>query len=139
MAVQQSYASHVRRPRAWSAAFLLSLMASVLLVTSAIRTPSVNSVALALLGIAVLVGITVTRIFATKLQDRIIRVEMLIRLRDLGRAADIPRLTMPQIVALRFASDAELPALVDRTISENLTADAIKRAVADWQADLIRV
>jgi hypothetical protein len=139
MAVQQSYANHVRRPRMWSAAFVLSLVATVLLITSAIRTPSSDSIALALLGIAVLFGISVTRVVATRLQDRIIRAEMLIRLEAIGRAADMRRLSMRQVVALRFASDAELAELVDRTITENLTADAIKRAVIDWQADLNRV
>ena len=123
----------------WSAAFVLSLVATVLLITSAIRTPSIDSIALALLGVAVLFGISVTRLVATRLQDRIIRAEMLIRLGAIGRAADMRRLSMRQVVALRFASDAELPGLVDRTITENLTADAIKRAVTDWQADLIRV
>jgi hypothetical protein len=49
------------------------------------------------------------------------------------------RLNVSQVIALRFAPDAELPALVDRTITENLTGDAIKRAIVDWQADLIRV
>ena len=139
MAAPQCYANHVRRPRMWSAAFVLSLVATVLLITSAIRTPSIDAIALALLGVAVLFGISVTRLVATRLQDRIIRAEMLIRLGALGRAADMRRLSMRQVVALRFASDAELPGLVDRTITENLTADAIKRAVTDWQADLIRV
>jgi hypothetical protein len=123
----------------WSAAFVLSLVATVLLITSAIRTPSIDALALALLGVAVLFGISVTRLVATRLQDRIIRAEMVIRLGALGRAADMRRLSMRQVVALRFASDAELPGLVDRTITENLSADAIKKAVTDWQADLIRV
>src|SRR6187399_1235290 len=114
MAAEQSYANHVRRARAWSAAFVLALVATALLLIDAIRERSVDSAALALLGIAVLLGISVTRVFATKLQDRIIRTEMLIRMTALGRAQDMRRLNMRQIVALRFASDAELPALVDR-------------------------
>ena len=106
----------------WSAAFVLSLVATVLLITSAIRTPSIEfPMALALLGVAVLFGISVTRLVATRLQDRIIRAEMVIRLGAIGRAADMRRLSMRQVVALRFASDAELPGLVDRTITENLS------------------
>ena len=139
MATEQSYANHVRRARAWSVAFLLALVATVLLIVDAIRERSVDAAALALLGISVLVGISVMRVFATKLQDRIIRTEMLIRLTALGRAQEMRRLHLRQIVALRFASDAELPALVDRAITENLSGDAIKRSVADWQADLHRV
>ena len=139
MAAAQSYANHVRRARTWSVAFVCALVATVLLIIDAMRERSVDSAAFVLLSIAVLLGISLTRLFATRLQDRIIRTEMLVRLTALGRAAEIRRLNMRQIVALRFASDAELPALVDRTITENLTADAIKRAVADWQADLIRV
>ena len=139
MAAAQSYANHVRRARTWSVAFVCALVATVLLIIDAIRERTVDSAAFVLLGIAVLLGVSLIRVFATRLQDRIIRTEMLIRLTALGRAAEIRRLNLRQIVALRFASDAELPALVDRTITENLTADAIKRAVADWQADLIRV
>jgi hypothetical protein len=139
MAAEQSYANHVRRARAWSAAFVLALVATVLLIIAAMRERSVDAATLALLGISVLVGISVMRVFATRLQDRIIRTEMLIRLTALGRAAEMRRLNMRQVVALRFASDAELPALVDRAITENLTGDAIKRAITDWQPDLNRV
>ena len=139
MAAAQSYANHVRRARTWSVAFVCALVATVLLIIDAMRERSVDSAALALLGIAVLLGISLTRLFATRLQDRIIRTEMLIRLTALGRAGDMRRLNLRQVIALRFASDAELPALVDRTITENLTGDAIKRAIVDWQADLIRV
>ena len=139
MATVQSYANHVRRARTWSVAFVCALVATVLLIIDAIRERTVDSAALTLLGIAVLLGISLTRMFSTRLQDRIIRTEMLIRLTALGRGGVVQRLNMRQIIALRFASDAELPALVDRAINENLTGDAIKRAIVDWQADLIRV
>jgi hypothetical protein len=43
-----------------------------------------------------------------------------------------------QVVALRFASDAELPALYDRALADRLTPDAIKRAVTQWRADRLR-
>ncbi|PYR82102.1 MAG: hypothetical protein DMF87_03055 [Acidobacteria bacterium] len=43
-----------------------------------------------------------------------------------------------QITALRFASDAELPALLDKTLAENLQPDQIKRAITNWQPDLHR-
>ncbi len=76
------------------------------------------------------------------MQDRIIRLEMRLRLAALlpGRQADLARLTLPQLVALRFASDAELPALVERVLAgEFAKPDAIKRAVKDWQPDHLRV
>lgn len=76
-------------------------------------------------------------------QDRVIRLEMRVRLeRVLGaaRRADVERLSLKQIIALRFASDAELPGLVDETLAGKLvTPDEIKRRIRDWQADWMRV
>ena len=92
---------------------------------------------LALAGV-VLSAVSLIRVFALRLQNRIIRLEMQVRLARLGRESALGRLTLPQVVALRFAADAELPALVDRTLSEDLKPDAIKRAVRDWQGDYYR-
>jgi len=63
---------------------------------------------------------------------------MQIRLARLGRESGLARLSMPQLIALRFASDAELPALMERAIAERMTPDAIKREVRDWQGDYLR-
>jgi hypothetical protein len=82
--------------------------------------------------------VTLIRRYTVRLQDRIIRLEMRLRLLALGREHDITRVTMRQLVALRFASDAELPALIDRALAENLTPDQIKRAVSNWQPDRMR-
>jgi len=74
------------------------------------------------------------------MQDRIIRLEMHVRLARLLPGRDVSVLTLPQLVALRFASDREMPALVERTLAGELTTpDSIKRAVTDWQADWLRV
>jgi len=75
------------------------------------------------------------RSFTMKVQDRAIRAEERLRLFLLtGKPAD-PKTTMRQFVALRFASDAEVVNLARRAVEENLSADAIKRAVKDWRAD----
>jgi hypothetical protein len=134
----QSYANHVYRATAWTVTATVAVIALLTLVFYAWQEPTYLSFALIALAGAVLSALWLVRVFALRLQNRIIRLEMQVRLARLGREQEIRRLAMPQIVALRFASDSELPALIDRAISENLPADAIKRAVRDWQGDYLR-
>lgn len=79
-----------------------------------------------------------SRVFALKAQDRAIRAEEQLRHFALtGRRLD-PRLTVRQIVGLRFASDDEFASLAARAASENLSEDAIKKAVRNWRPDTYR-
>jgi predicted lysophospholipase L1 biosynthesis ABC-type transport system permease subunit len=134
----QNYANHAHRPRQTLVAAILALIAFGLLVVEAFGDPSLPNLALLSLCGAVIVLVGMSRTYIVKLQDRIIRLEMRLRLERLGRAADYGRLTHPQLVALRFASDDELPELVDRALSERLSPTQIKEAVRDWQADWYR-
>jgi len=78
------------------------------------------------------------RVFALKAQDRAIRAEEQLRHYVLtGKLLD-PRLTIRQIVGLRFASDDEFASLARRAADQNLTEDAIKREVKVWRADTYR-
>ena len=138
MAETQSYANHAHRPIGWTITALLAVFGFVGMVLFVLRTPSVISVALLLMASAILGLVALVRLYATRLQDRIIRLEMRLRLAALGRERDTPRLSTRQLVALRFASDAELATLVDRALAENLTGDQIKRAVTNWQPDRMR-
>jgi hypothetical protein len=91
------------------------------------------------LTICVLILTFFCRIFALKAQDRAIRGEENLRHFVLtGKLLDA-RLTIRQIVALRFASDDELAALAQEAAEKNLTPDAIKQAVKKWRADTYRV
>lgn len=84
-----------------------------------------------------------SRLMALTAQDRIIRLEMRLRLRELlppDLRSRIDELTPQQLVALRFAGDAELPDLVRDVLAGNLpTQKSIKQRVKNWQADLLRV
>jgi hypothetical protein len=74
----------------------------------------------------------------TSLQDRVIKLEMRYRtdaLLSADQRATFGRLSKPQIIALRFASDAELPALIERASREQLSGRAIKQAIVDWVPD----
>ncbi len=134
----QNYANHAQRPVLWQVAFLLTVIAGGFIIGWAVREPSADSGALVLLAAGVIVGLVMQRQSALRLQDRIILLEMQVRLTRLGRAADLARLTKRQIIALRFASDAELGALADRALAEKLAPKQIKQAVTDWQGDYSR-
>lgn len=92
-----------------------------------------------LLTIALLLTTWFTRSFSLKAQDRAIRAEENLRHYVLtGKLLD-GRLRMGQIVALRFASDAEFAALATRAVAENMDAKAIKQAIQNWKPDYNRV
>lgn len=79
------------------------------------------------------------RTFALKAQDRAIRAEESLRYYIMTGKAIPKELRIGQIIALRFASDAEYLALLDRAIKENLGGKEIKMAIQDWKGDYHRV
>lgn len=108
-----------------------------------VHAPSLATVAGLVLAAGVLATVFASRAMAATVQNRIIRLEMSLRLeRVLGAAvaADaIARVPLRQIIALRFASDAELPALVARVLSNELATNvAVKQAIREWQPDYLR-
>lgn len=108
-----------------------------------LRDVSFPAVLDVLVAAALLLLTYYVRSFALKAQDRVIRLEMRLRMRELlpeelqGRIGEF---TPMQMVGLRFAGDAELAALARRVLDENITrAKPIKRLITDWQGDHYRV
>ncbi|MFD1884547.1 DUF6526 family protein [Paenibacillus wenxiniae] len=79
------------------------------------------------------------RVYATKTQDRIVRIEEQFRYYRLtGKELD-SRVNKEQIIALRNASDAEFPALCERAANEGLSGKDIHAAIRDWRKDEMRI
>ena len=79
------------------------------------------------------------RAFALRAQDRAIRAEENFRHFILTGKPFDSKLRMEQIIALRFAGDAEMPALAKKAVEENLSQKQIKEAIQNWRADYNRV
>jgi len=79
------------------------------------------------------------RVFALKAQDRAIRAEE--NMRHYVRKGTLldPKLTMPQIIALRFAPDEEFDDLAAKAIANGMSQKEIKQAIKNWKADTYRV
>jgi len=141
---QQSLQNHARIIPAYHyfvlGAFTLNLVVSFINLFNA---PSFTTVTGVLTAAALITLAVFARVFALKAQDRVIRLEMRLRMRELLPSSLQPRIrefTKGQLVALRFASDAELPELAEQVLRDNIQDRAvIKQMVRDWEADHLRV
>lgn len=139
----QTYANHARfQPLFHFVASPITALFAIHRTWVAISDPSRAHAGEALFAVAVACGVFASRLMALTVQNRVIRLEMRLRLREVLPATLVPRipeLTVAQLVALRFASDAELPNLVERTLAgEFARRSDIKKAIRDWQADHLR-
>ena len=114
--------------------FCLGVAIYLLVRTSALRWEHAWMIAASL---ALLILNLKTRAYALRVQDRVIGLEERLRLERLGTPS--AALSQKQLIALRFAPDAELPALARRAQAENLDQDAIKQAIATWRPDYDRI
>jgi len=94
---------------------------------------------LIVISVALLLMAAKMRIYSLRVQDRLIRLEERLRIAALAPTADVNRLSIPQLIALRFASDGELPPLVARTLAENLDPKTIKSSIQSWRPDYARI
>ena len=104
--------------------------------------PNLNTALALLVAVALLMLGLLSRMMTLTVQDRVIRLEMRLRLRGCLPAelhSRINDLTPKQLIALRFASDGELPELVRDVLAGKLgTQKDIKMRVRNWQADYLR-
>ena len=120
----------------------LSLVGLVLAAIGLLNTSSENLITSILLTLAFFLLFCIAgiaRMYSLKVQDRVIRNEENFRHFVLtGKPLD-PQLRIGQIVALRFASDAEFPELAKRASTEKLRSSEIKKAIQQWRPDTYRV
>jgi hypothetical protein len=139
----QSYKNHVRLFPPFHF-FVLPVFFINVIVTGWLlyRAPSRLGVWELVVAVALLLAALTARVMALAVQDRVIRLEMRLRMRELlppDLQARIPAITREQCVALRFASDAELPGLVRKVLAGELKSNAdIKRQITHWQGDYLR-
>ncbi|HMJ84944.1 MAG TPA: DUF6526 family protein [Vicinamibacterales bacterium] len=139
----QTYKNHLR----WLPAFHFFVLPVLLLnvlneVRRAWRNPSEGTLFIVVVATALLTLAFLSRSQAVTVQDRVIRLEMRLRLRQIlppELQTRVQDLTHRQLVALRFASDAELPVLVREILDGKLTTGKeIKLRVKNWQGDWLR-
>jgi hypothetical protein len=139
----QTYKNHLR----WLPAFHFFVLPVLLLnvlneVRRAWRYPSEGSLFVVVVAAALFTLAFLSRSQAVTVQDRVIRLEMRLRLQQIlppELRTRIQELTHRQLVALRFASDAELPGLVREILDGKLTTGKeIKLRVKNWQGDWLR-
>jgi hypothetical protein len=140
---QQNYENHSKiDPLYHFGISLLSIVTLVLSITFFVKnvgTEALLSFIVLFASVTFLFMTVKLRLYALQLQDRIIRDEENFRYYRLtGNLLD-PTISMKQVIALRFSPDEEFPGLVERTLTEDLTAKDIKKAVQNWRADHQRV
>lgn len=142
---KQSYENHSRyyplQHYIWLPLSFLMLVGTLIYLVMQLINGSFTFETLLLVGLVVLSIIpgVLARSYALKMQDRLIRTEEQFRYFILTKEPIDSRLSIPQLIALRFASDAELPVLAKKAAEEGMTPDSIKKSIVDWRSDFHRV
>lgn len=142
--VPQTLSNHVRlQPPFHFFVLPITGIALILAIINVVRHYDVLE-AWAVVALCAAAGVAVPfiRLNALKAQDRVIRLEERMRLAAIlsePSKSRIGDLTESQLIALRFAPDAELPALVDKALKNKLSSADIKKSVVNWRADTFRV
>ena len=139
----QNYKNHAKIVPLFHYVMFLLLMANLVwAVRGAIRTPDSSTIIAAGTAVALILLSFFARAFALKVQDRVIRLEMRMLMKELLPPGLHPRIadfTPSQLVALRFASDAELPELAQAVLRDGITDQKqIKLMIKNWKADHLR-
>lgn len=139
----QTLANHVRLDPPFHY-FVLPVLAITWIVSVffLVRHPGFLRFWIVIFNTAIIVAVIRSRQYALKVQDRVIRLEERLRLATLlpdSLRPQIAKLSERQLIALRFASDQEVPALVERTLSANLAPADIKKSIKNWRPDYWRV
>ena len=139
----QNYANHRRYfPLFHFFAYPIVALNVLVLFAQLVRHPGLSEAWPLVFGIGVAAGFLACRASVLTVQDRLIGLEMRLRLAavlpsELSRR--IPELRLRHLVGLRFAGDAELPQLVQRCLAGELkTADQVKREIREWRGDFVR-
>jgi hypothetical protein len=142
MSTPQTYANHRRNRPAYLLVYLVLFLNILWTSYRAVQSPSLDTAMAALTALALGALSYYARIFALTVQDRVIRLEMRLRLSGLlpdALQSRINEFTTAQLIALRFASDAELPALCERVLQGKIEdRAAIKKMISDWAPDSLR-
>lgn len=140
----QSLANHAKIDPPFHLVLLPTLVLIIILtITNVVRHyHSLSAWILVLLMLAVVNVSFRTRLYALRVQDRVIRLEERLRLSGLLQEplrSRIGELTESQLIAIRFACDAEAPGLVQKALAENLKNADIKKAIVTWRPDYFRI
>jgi Family of unknown function (DUF6526) len=141
--VPQNFANHTRFDPPFHF-FIVPVFAISLIVTIVhlVMHPGVHSAWIVIFLLAATTAVLKMRLYALRVQDRVIRLEERLRLAillDEPLRTRIGELSESQLIGLRFASDAELPALAAKALAEKLSRADIKKAVGQWTPDYWRV
>lgn len=141
--IPQSFKNHARFDPPFHFFLLLVLLANLIIViVNLVRYPSFSSVWFLVLSLAAILAVLKVRMYALKVQDRVIRFEERLRLRALSPVEwhkQIDRLTEDQLIGLRFASDEEIVGLAKQALDQNLNRKQIKERINNWRPDHWRV
>jgi hypothetical protein len=143
MSAEQTFQNHRRRVPAYLGVLLVLIVNVGWTLSRLWHDVSVGTLINAVVALALVRLALYARGFALRVQDRVIRLEMRLRLRELlppdlqGRVNEF---SMGQLIAMRFASDQELPALAAAVLNDRITeATRIKKMITAWQPDHLRV